>query len=56
MCASVSALLPITVLTAVLTALLHLVIDGVGVALAIVFWRRARPAAILTLIACAATS
>lgn len=46
-----SALAPITVLFAAVGVLIHLVVDGVGLVLAIVFWRRARLAAVLALIA-----
>ena len=46
-----SALAPVTVLLAALGVVIHLVVDGVGLVLAIVFWRRARLAAALALIA-----
>ena len=43
-------------LVTVLGGLIHLAVDGVGVVLAIRFWRRARVAAVLALIAFAAAA
>lgn len=45
------AINPAAVLLAMLEGLIHLGVDGVGIVLAIVFWRRARLAAVLALIA-----
>lgn len=46
-----SGLFPVAVLVTVLGGLIHLAVDGVGVVLAIMFWRRARVAAVLALTA-----